>query len=72
METTAAERSCSVLAYCPECRERRGLHLKHAVLLAELERDADIRVASPICGHAWSLTAEQKKNLRKYFADGLI
>ncbi len=72
METIAAERSCSLLAYCPECKERRGLHLKRAVLLEELERDGDVRVASAICGHVWSLTADEKKNLRKHFADGVI
>ncbi len=63
------ERSCLLVAYCPECKEKRGLQLKRAVLEEELERDMDVRVLSATCGHVWSLTAQEKKNLGKFLEE---
>jgi hypothetical protein len=72
MEATAV-RTCSIIAECPECnRAKRSIQLKRAVLVEELERDTDVRVASIVCGHDWSLSDLEKKNLRKALAEGLI
>lgn len=71
MET--AERTCLLVLHCPECGgARRGVQLKRAVLVEELERDGDVRVLSGVCGHVWSLTVDEKTNLRKAIAEELI
>jgi hypothetical protein len=55
----------SFVALCPECKEVRSLQFKRRMLEEELSKKTDIRVASPVCGHSWILTAEVTRNMRK-------
>lgn len=73
MEATAAERIVPLVLECPQCGgEKRGTSLKRSALIGLLEEDADVRVMGGACGHIWSLTADEKKNLRRALAEGSI
>jgi len=62
---TTDENTCSFVALCPECNDVRSLEFKRRALEEELSKDVDIRVASHVCGHSWSLASEVKRNLRE-------
>lgn len=64
------------LADCPICTRKVSASaiLGRADLEEALARDADVRVIhmAELGDHQWSLTQEQKANLRKQMAEGLI
>jgi hypothetical protein len=66
----------SFLADCPICNEKVSATtvLGRADLAKTLTEDADVRVIhmAAIGDHQWSLTKEQKANLRKRMAEGLV
>ena len=55
--------SCHFQSRCPECKERKPVSMKRNWLKEALDGERDVKVLS-VCGHTWSLSAEEKQNLR--------
>jgi hypothetical protein len=55
-------------SYCRECKEERPVVMKRWLYEA-LRTETDIKVISAGCSHTWSLSAEEKRNLRKKLRD---
>lgn len=49
---------------CPKCEKPRSISMNSNWLKGTLDKDADVQVLSSVCGHSWSLSAEEKQNLR--------
>jgi hypothetical protein len=65
-----------ILIQCPfpECanRPQQTAQFSRAELKKDLEADNDIRVFGAMCGHHWSLTDSQKKDLREVIEAGKL
>jgi hypothetical protein len=66
------ESICTLQDQCPVCKEQRSLSLKRDWLVKQLENDVEIKVASLICGHDWSIAPHARKNLRKALVEGIL
>jgi hypothetical protein len=72
MTDDAANGSCLLLLICPQCKETRSVQMNRALLKQELEGEMDVKVLSAVCGHTWSLTAQEKESVRKALTDSRI
>ncbi len=58
----------------PECAQRRpqSYPCSRAQIIRMLDAGEDIVVYGPVCNHSWSLTTDEKNNLREQFAAGSL
>ncbi|MBZ5628913.1 MAG: hypothetical protein LAO06_08610 [Acidobacteriia bacterium] len=62
----------SFIAYCPECKEQRSASCAREGLNERLENGTDVEVASVTCGHAWKLSEQERRNLKKMLKEGTL
>lgn len=74
--TTTYTDGILILIQCPfpECanRPQQTAQFSRAELKRDLDADQDIRVFGVMCGHHWSFTYSQKKDLREAIEAGKL
>lgn len=58
---------------CPQCPDiRQGTGVSRERLKQMIETGEEITVMGSQCGHTWPLSDQEKQNIRKALAEGMI
>ena len=64
--------SITFMSHCPECNRARPVSLKRIGLLEKLADDEDVEVLNGVCGHAWKLSPQEKKDVHRWLSEGSL